>query len=96
MLTVKTEGKGRPGSDSASGTKPCSGIYRDGEGGDGVRAGTGDYRKGEIERSAFITELELSPGHSREVVHAAGQSHLEVKVEVWARQKFRITLRPRG
>ena len=34
----------------------------------------------------------MLPAHSREVVQAAGQSNLEVKVEVWARQKFRITL----
>ena len=42
MLTVDTEGKGRTGSDSASATRPCSGIYRDRQGGDGVWAGIGD------------------------------------------------------
>lgn len=42
MRTMDTEGKGRTGSDSASGTRPCSGIYRDREGGDRVQAGIGD------------------------------------------------------
>lgn len=33
-LTMGTDRKGRAGSDSASGTRHCSGIYRDGDAGE--------------------------------------------------------------
>lgn len=56
------------------GTKPLQWHLQRWRGGDGVRAGTGTIGR-ERSRDQLITELELSPGHSREVVHAAGQSH---------------------